>query len=55
MPAYFARPAGNTEAPVIIVAMEIFGLHETSGCDAAPRQAWRIRVAPDYYFRRAST
>src|SRR3954465_10715517 len=28
MPAYFARPAGDTKAPVIIVAMEIFGLHE---------------------------
>lgn len=28
MPAYFARPAGNTKAPVIIVAMEVFGLHE---------------------------
>src|SRR5437763_7354480 len=28
MPAYFARPGGATNPPVVLVAMEIFGLHE---------------------------
>src|SRR6201988_5423527 len=28
MPAYFARPAGVNNPPVVLVAMEIFGLHE---------------------------
>ena len=52
MPAYFARPAGNTKAPVIIVAMEIFGLHEYIK-DVTRRLAklGALAVAPDYYFR----
>src|SRR6202021_2354942 len=28
MPGYFARPKGVTNPPVVLVAMEIFGLHE---------------------------
>jgi carboxymethylenebutenolidase len=28
MPAFFARPAGIKNPPIILVAMEIFGLHE---------------------------
>src|SRR4051795_8458434 len=28
MPVYFARPKGAANPPVILVAMEIFGLHE---------------------------
>src|SRR5471032_2595869 len=28
MPVYFARPAGAANPPVVLVAMEIFGLHE---------------------------
>jgi hypothetical protein len=28
MPGYFARPAGVNNPPMILVAMEIFGLHE---------------------------
>ena len=28
MPVYYARPANATNPPVILVAMEIFGLHE---------------------------
>ena len=28
MPVYYARPASGANAPVILVAMEIFGLHE---------------------------
>src|SRR5215471_4708346 len=30
MPGYYARPAGVSRPPVILVAMEIFGLHEYS-------------------------
>lgn len=53
MLAYFAHPAGNTKAPVIIVAMEIFGLHEYIK-DVTRRLAklGAFAVAPDYYFRR---
>lgn len=55
MPAYFARPAGNTRAPVIIVAMEIFGLHEYIK-DVTRRLAklGAFAVAPDYYFRKGA-
>jgi len=55
MPAYFARPAGNTKAPVIIVAMEIFGLHEYIK-DVTRRFAklGAFAVAPDYYFRKGT-
>src|SRR5436305_10918514 len=28
MPGYFARPAGANNPPVVLIAMEIFGLHE---------------------------
>ena len=28
MPGYFAKPDGVSYAPVVLVAMEIFGLHE---------------------------
>jgi carboxymethylenebutenolidase len=52
MPAYFARPAGVKNPPVIIVAMEIFGLHEYIK-DVTRRIAklGALAVAPDYYFR----
>lgn len=55
MPAYFARPAGNTKAPVIIVAMEIFGLHEYIK-DVTRRLAklGAFAFAPDYYFRKGT-
>jgi carboxymethylenebutenolidase len=53
MPVYFARPAGNTKASVIVVAMEIFGLHEYIK-DVTRRLAklGAFAVAPDYYFRK---
>src|SRR4051795_6891832 len=53
MPAYFARPAGDTKAPVIIVAMEIFGLHEYIK-DITRRlgKLGAFAIAPDYYFRK---
>src|ERR1700733_14380185 len=53
MPGYFARPKGVANPPVIIVAMEIFGLHEYIK-DVVRRVAklGAFAVAPDYYFRK---
>src|SRR5215467_2400321 len=52
MPVYFAKPAGVANPPVILVAMEIFGLHEYIK-DVTRRLAklGAFAVAPDYYFR----
>ncbi len=52
MPVYFARPKGVANPPVVLVAMEIFGLHEYIK-DVARRLAklGALAVAPDYYFR----
>lgn len=52
MPLYFARPSGVAKPPVILVAMEIFGLH-TYIKDVARRLAklGAFAVAPNYYFR----
>ena len=52
MPVYFARPANVANPPVVLVAMEIFGLH-TYIKDVARRLAklGALAVAPDYYFR----
>jgi carboxymethylenebutenolidase len=52
MPVYFAKPANATNPPVILVAMEIFGLHEYIR-DVTRRLAklGAFAVAPDYYFR----
>src|SRR4051812_10382207 len=53
MPVYFARPAGANNPPVVLVAMEIFGLHEYIK-DVTRRLAklGAFAVAPDYYFRK---
>src|SRR6195952_2662049 len=53
MPAYFARPTGANNPPVVLVAMEIFGLHEYIK-DVTRRLAklGAFAVAPDYYFRK---
>jgi carboxymethylenebutenolidase len=53
MPAYFARPKGVSNPPVVLVAMEIFGLHEYIR-DVTRRLAklGAFAVAPDYYFRK---
>ena len=53
MPVYFAKPANVANPPVILVAMEIFGLHEYIK-DVARRLAkmGAFAVAPDYYFRK---
>lgn len=53
MPAYFAKPANVQNPPVILVAMEAFGLHAYIK-DVARRLAklGAFAVAPDYYFRK---
>ncbi len=53
MPGYFARPNGVRNPPVVLVAMEIFGLHEYIK-DVTRRLAklGAFAVAPDYYFRK---
>ena len=53
MPAYFARPEGVSNPPVILLAMEVFGLHEYIK-DVVRRLAklGAFAVAPDYYFRK---
>jgi carboxymethylenebutenolidase len=53
MPVYFAKPANASNPPVILVAMEIFGLHEYIR-DVTRRLAklGAFAVAPDYYFRK---
>lgn len=53
MPGYFARPKGVSNPPVMLVAMEIFGLHEYIK-DVTRRLAklGAFAVAPDYYFRK---
>jgi carboxymethylenebutenolidase len=53
MPAYFTRPANVQNPPVILVAMEIFGLH-TYIKDVVRRlgKLGAFAVAPDYYFRK---
>lgn len=52
MPAYRAKPANVKNPPVILVAMEIFGLHEYIK-DVCRRWAHlgAEAIAPDYYFR----
>src|SRR3984957_17533988 len=53
MPGYFARPKGVNNPPVVLVAMEIFGLHEYIK-DVTRRLAklGAFAIPPDYYFRK---
>ena len=53
MPVYYARPANAQNPPVILVAMEIFGLHEYIK-DVTRRlgKLGAFAIAPDYYFRK---
>ena len=53
MPGYYARPKSKANPPVVLVAMEIFGLHEYIK-DVTRRLAKLgvLAVAPDYYFRK---
>jgi len=52
MPVYYARPANVRNAPIILVSMEIFGLHEYIK-DVTRRLAHlgAFAIAPNYYFR----
>ena len=52
MPVYYARPANAQNPPAVLVAMEIFGLHEYIK-DVTRRLAklGAFAIAPDYYFR----
>jgi len=53
MPGYYARPKGKANPPVVMVAMEIFGLHEYIK-DVTRRLAklGAFAVAPNYYYRK---
>ena len=53
MPGYYAKPKGAVRPPVVLVAMEIFGLLEYIK-DVTRRLAklGAFAVAPDYYFRK---
>jgi carboxymethylenebutenolidase len=52
MPVYFARPANVANPPVILVAMEIFGLHEwVKDITRRVGHLGAFAVAPNYYFR----
>jgi carboxymethylenebutenolidase len=52
MPVYFARPANVQNPPVILVAMEIFGLHEwVKDITRRVGHLGAFAVAPNYYFR----
>ncbi len=53
LPVYFAKPAGGGKPPIILVAMEVFGLHEHIK-DVTRRlgKLGAFAVAPDYYFRK---
>jgi len=53
MPVYYARPARATNPPVILVAQEIFGLHEYIK-DVTRRlgKLGAFAIAADYYFRK---
>ena len=53
MPVYFARPEKAKNPPVVLVAMEIFGVHEYIK-DVTRRlaKAGAFAIAPDYYFRK---
>jgi carboxymethylenebutenolidase len=52
MPLYFAKPAAVAKPPIVLVCMEVFGLHEYIK-DVARRlgKLGALAVAPDYYFR----
>jgi carboxymethylenebutenolidase len=53
LPVYFAKPKGGSNLPVVLIAQEIFGLHEHIR-DIARRFAklGYAAIAPDYFHRR---
>ena len=52
LPVYFARPAGGTALPTIMVVQEIFGVHEhiRDVCRRLAKLGY-LAVAPELYFR----
>jgi carboxymethylenebutenolidase len=51
MPVYFARPANAANPPVILVCMEIFGVHEwVKDITRRVGHLGAFAIAPDYYF-----
>jgi carboxymethylenebutenolidase len=56
MPAYRAMPAGKTNAPLVLVVSEIFGVHEHIA-DVARRfaKAGYFAVAPELFVRQGDT
>jgi carboxymethylenebutenolidase len=52
MPVYFAKPSGAKNPPVILVCMEIFGLHEwVKDITRRVGHLGAFAIAPNYYFR----
>jgi carboxymethylenebutenolidase len=52
MPVYYARPSGVQHPPVILVCMEIFGLHEwVKDITRRVGHLGAFAIAPNYYFR----
>jgi dienelactone hydrolase len=52
MPAYYARPKGARHAPIVLICMEIFGLHEwVKDITRRMGHAGAFAIAPNYYFR----
>jgi carboxymethylenebutenolidase len=52
MPVYFARPVNAKNPPVILVCMEIFGLHEwVKDITRRVGHLGAFAIAPNYYFR----
>jgi carboxymethylenebutenolidase len=52
MPVYFARPANVPNPPVVLVCMEIFGLHEwVKDITRRVGHLGAFAIAPNYYFR----
>src|SRR5580693_150038 len=52
MPVYFARPTNAQNPPVILVCMEIFGLHEwVKDITRRVGHLGAFAIAPTYYFR----
>jgi carboxymethylenebutenolidase len=52
MPVYFARPATGQKPPIVLVCMEIFGLHEwVKDITRRLGHLGAFAVAPNYYFR----
>ncbi len=52
LPVYYARPAQGSNFATVIVAQEIFGVHEhiKDVCRRLAKEGY-LAIAPDYYFR----